>query len=171
MTENIESNCNTISQRGGVERLKGYIESLDSRLAQLEKGVSCLNLTRDLLTDWVYQNTVIRKDELPQYYSGADVFLFPSRKEGMPNAVLEAMSYGLPIIMTPCQGSDELIDGNGYVVTVADFGGKILELVKNQKNRKAMGQRSIELVRDVFSWKSTSDKYLNLFSEVIKKNI
>ena len=67
MTENIESNCNTISQRGGVERLKGYIESLDSRLAQLEKGVSCLNLTRDLLTDWVYQNTVIRKDELPQY--------------------------------------------------------------------------------------------------------
>ncbi|WP_022768258.1 glycosyltransferase family 4 protein [Butyrivibrio sp. NC2007] len=135
---------------------------------------------RETLEELVKSNNLINnvtfhgqksKAELPQYYSGADVFLFPSRKEGMPNAVLEAMSYGLPIIMTPCQGSDELIDGNGYVVTAADFGGKILELVKNQKNRKAMGQRSIELVRDVFSWKSTSDKYLNLFSEVIKKNI
>ena len=87
----------------------------------------------------------------------------------MPNAVLEAMSYGLPIIMTPCQGSDELIDGNGYVVEAAGFGEKIKELAYNKTLRMNMGKRSTELVRDVFSWKSTSDKYLKLFEEIIKQ--
>ena len=52
-------------QRGADERIGGVIESLDNRLAQLEKGVSCLNLARDLLFDWVYRNTVIHKDDKP----------------------------------------------------------------------------------------------------------
>ena len=106
------------------------------------------------------------KDQLPEYYSKADIFLFPSRKEGMPNAVLEAMSYGLPIIMTPCQGSDELIDGNGYVIKAADFGEKIKELCLDHELREKMGQKSFLMVRDVFSWKATADKYMKLFKKI-----
>ncbi len=108
------------------------------------------------------------KDQLPSYYSGADVFLFPSRKEGMPNAVLEAMSYGLPIIMTPCQGSDELIDGNGFVTKAAGFGEKIEKLVLDPETRAKMGSRSTQLIEEVFSWHSTADKYMKLFEKIIR---
>lgn len=61
------------------------------------------------------------KKELPSYYRQADIFILPSRKEGMPNVVLEAMASGLPIVMTACEGSRELIDGNGYAVPVGAF--------------------------------------------------
>jgi len=108
------------------------------------------------------------KEQLPAYYSGADVFLFPSRKEGMPNAVLEAMSYGLPIIMTPCQGSDELIDGNGFVTKAQGFGEKIEQLVLDPETREKMGKRSTQLIEEVFSWHSTADKYMKLFSEIVR---
>ncbi len=107
------------------------------------------------------------KAQLPEYYSQADVFLFPSRKEGMPNAVLEAMSYGLPIIMTPCQGSDELIDGNGYVTQASDFSNKIIELAENGELRNRMGEKSKELITNVFSWKATAGGYLRLFKDIV----
>ncbi len=53
--------------RPAEDRVKSIIESLDQRMARLETGVSCLDLARDLLVDWVYHNTVIRKDDTPQY--------------------------------------------------------------------------------------------------------
>ncbi|WP_029232370.1 glycosyltransferase family 4 protein [Butyrivibrio sp. VCB2006] len=106
------------------------------------------------------------KEELSEYYSNADIFVFPSRKEGMPNVVLEAMSYGLPIIMTPCQGSDELINGNGYVVKANEFADKITELSTNDEKRIAMGNRSKTLVAEEFSWKKTADAYRKVFDEI-----
>lgn len=103
------------------------------------------------------------KQELPKYYSSADIFVFPSRKEGMPNVVLEAMSYGLPIIMTPCQGSDELIDGNGDVVSIDSFVDKIGELVLDENARDRMGKRSKNLIETEFSWNKVADSYLEIF--------
>ena len=43
-------------------------------------------------------------------YAAADVYLLPSKKEGMPNALLEAMASGLPCVATPISGSRDLID-------------------------------------------------------------
>ena len=68
-----EKNYITDSQRGADERIGGVIESLDNRLAQLEKGVSCLDLARDLLFDWVYRNTVIHKDDKPNPPAEIDI--------------------------------------------------------------------------------------------------
>ncbi len=148
--------------------------------------VSGVNVTLDIVGDGPYRETLETmvkelgisesvifhgqksKDQLPAYYSGADVFLFPSRKEGMPNAVLEAMSYGLPIIMTPCQGSDELIDGNGFVTAAQGFGEKIEQLVLEPETREKMGSRSMQLIEEVFSWHSTADKYMKLFEKNIR---
>ncbi len=109
------------------------------------------------------------KNDLPRYYRDADVFLFPSRKEGMPNVVLEAMSFGLPVIMTPCQGSEELIDGNGFVCEASDFGDKIIELVCNDDLRRDCSEKSRIMVRERFSWERTSEKYLELFETVAAK--
>ncbi|SHN65859.1 Glycosyltransferase involved in cell wall bisynthesis [Butyrivibrio hungatei DSM 14810] len=105
------------------------------------------------------------KSELPQYYSESDIFVFPSRKEGMPNVVLEAMSYGLPIIMTPCQGSEELIQGNGYIEATRGFSEKITELVLDEDKRKLFGERSKERIKDL-SWSNVANAYIKVFDQI-----
>lgn len=47
----------------------------------------------------------------------ADVYILPSFNEGLPISILEAMSYGCPIISTPVGGIPEVVDGNGILVT------------------------------------------------------
>ena len=118
----------------------------------------------DIVTFYGQKN----KSELPQYYEDADLFIFPSRKEGMPNVVLEAMSYGLPIIMTPCQGSEELIDGNGTVTEPEDFGDRIVELVMDSDLRLSLGRKSLQIIRDSFVWNKVADSYIFLFEEIVK---
>ncbi len=105
------------------------------------------------------------KEELTDYYQDADVFILPSKKEGMPNVVLEAMASGLPVVMTPCEGSDELIDGNGYAVRVNLFGDKLALLARDERRRKKMGEKSLELVRERFLWSSIADQYETLLRD------
>ncbi len=50
----------------------------------------------------------------------ADLFVSPSLNEGMSNALLEALAAGLPVVVTDVGGSNELVDGNGFIVEKAD---------------------------------------------------
>lgn len=63
----------------------------------------------------------LRRD-VAELLAGADVFCFTSRWEGFPNALLEAMAAGLPIITSDFEGAEELItDGvNGRIVAIDD---------------------------------------------------
>ncbi len=109
------------------------------------------------------------KAELAHYYQTADVFILPSKKEGMPNVVLEAMASSLPVVMTPCEGSEELIDGNGYVAKAEQFGEKLTRLAADRESREAMGRRSAELVRERFLWRSVAKRYERILEAVAAK--
>ena len=75
----------------------------------------------------------------------SDVFLLPSHAEGMPNAVLEAMGAGLPVIATPVGAIPEMLgEGRGgRLVPVGDAAGlaeALRELQANPKLRHTMGE-------------------------------
>lgn len=107
------------------------------------------------------------KSELPEYYSQADIFVFPSKKEGMPNVVLEAMSYGLPVVMTPCEGSEELIHDNGFAVPADRFAKYIVKLACDDALREQMGQRSKEIVEESFQWGQAANRYIRVFTKIL----
>ncbi len=112
------------------------------------------------------------KDELLEYYQKGDIFVFPSKKEGMPNAVLEAMACGLPIVMSPCQGSSELIRGNGIITDtdLKQFYKGIFELVrKTPYELHVLGDVSRQIVEKHFSWQKVAKEYEQLFEEIIVK--
>lgn len=109
------------------------------------------------------------KSELVQYYANADVFVLPSKKEGMPNVVLEAMSFGLPIVMTPCEGSEELIQDNGYAIETAAFAEKIIFLENHERCREKMGLASRRLVSSCFQWSYAAKKYLSLMQDIVQQ--
>ena len=105
------------------------------------------------------------KDEVGEYYRSADLFILPSLSEGMPNVVLEAMASGLPIVMTPCEGSKELIDGNGIISKHDGFGEALIKMCTSDDQRTRMGQNSRKLVQECFRWELIAQRYLALMGE------
>lgn len=96
------------------------------------------------------------RDDIPTLLSSADIFLFPSRFEGMPNSVLEAMGYGLPVIATDVQGVSELIRNgeNGIIVPVNDpsaISRAILYLLKNPEARLRLGRAAQETIKNEYT--------------------
>jgi GalNAc-alpha-(1->4)-GalNAc-alpha-(1->3)-diNAcBac-PP-undecaprenol alpha-1,4-N-acetyl-D-galactosaminyltransferase len=82
------------------------------------------------------------------YYHKADLFVLPSRYEGLPNALCEAMVHGLPVIATNCSaGVSEVVeDGvNGVLVSPEDIAGlssALENLMADPERRANLGQQA-----------------------------
>jgi glycosyltransferase involved in cell wall biosynthesis len=88
-------------------------------------------------------------------YESADVFVLPSYAEGMPNSMIEAMSLGVPVVVTPVGSiADVVHDGvNGVVVPVGDPGAlrtALVPLLASAELRRRIGAAGRETARDVF---------------------
>lgn len=56
------------------------------------------------------------RDDVAELYQAADVFVFPSMREGLPVSVMEAMASALPVVCSRIRGNVDLIDDNGGVL-------------------------------------------------------
>ena len=86
-----------------------------------------------------------------RYYAGADAFLLPSRWEGMPNAALEALACGTPVIATPEAGAiTELAEMTKTgAITIADVGDPYCSAMRAISPRLSSKLRS-SLLPDAF---------------------
>ena len=114
------------------------------------------------------------KEQLHVLYKDANLFLFPSRHEGMPNAVLEAMASGLPVIATQIAGSEELVVHNetGLLVPTEDWKmitNDLKTLITDEVARKQMGAASRIRVEAKYSWVSVASHYIHLAEEVLRE--
>jgi glycosyltransferase involved in cell wall biosynthesis len=114
------------------------------------------------------------RDDLTQKYQQANIFLFPSRHEGMPNAVLEAMSTGLPVVATRIAGSEELvIEGEtGFLVqteNVDELRESLRRILIDPTQRKKMGLASRQRVEENYSWKNVAEQYKNLLDVIVSE--
>ena len=107
------------------------------------------------------------RDDIPVLMSLADIFIFPSRFEGMPNSVLEAMGYGLAVIATDVQGVDELIrnEENGIIVPVEDTAAisrAILRLANNPEERRRLGRAAHDTIKHKYTLDAMCVQYERL---------
>tara|TARA_A100001015_G_C14997232_1_gene716729 strand:- start:601 stop:1773 length:1173 start_codon:yes stop_codon:yes gene_type:complete len=112
-----------------------------------------------------------KREDLPYYYSSADVFCLPSLEEGLAAAQIEAMACSLPIICTTNTGGADLIINNneGFVIPVKDsvaIKNKILYLFNNRDMCLKMGKKAYEKTNNFFSWDSFVDKLNNKLNHV-----
>lgn len=76
------------------------------------------------------------RTDVADFYKMADVFLFPSFREGLPVAVMEAMASGLPVVATRIRGSSDLVQqGDLFEPTDVDGIAKAIETLQ-QSNAK-----------------------------------
>ena len=114
-----------------------------------EKG-NLMHQINDLgLKDRVF--LVGSKTNLQDYYSQAKLFVLPSRNEGYPNALIEAMSFGCPCIAMDCEfGPSEIIDNgqNGLLVQAAntvDLASAINQLMNNPQLKDDLGTQALNI--------------------------
>lgn len=107
----------------------------------------------------------LERDEIRDLLPRCGIFALPSHAEGMPNAALEAMACGLPLVLTDTGGSDELVGDNGYVVPRGDaeaLAEPLLRLCRNAELRGAMARRSRERAGG-FAWRRVAERYLEVY--------
>lgn len=77
------------------------------------------------------------RTDVADFYKMADVFLFPSFREGLPVSVMEAMASGLPIIATSIRGSSDIVKEsiNGKLLKPDDVDGfaNVIEAFRNKE--------------------------------------
>lgn len=110
--------------------------------------------------------------DLAQGYHRANLFLFPSRHEGMPNAVLEAMSSGLPVVATRIAGNEELVlDGEtGVLVRPEDVDSLrdgLRGLIADADKRERMGHASRLRVEREYSWERIARQYSEYLEKIM----
>jgi glycosyltransferase involved in cell wall biosynthesis len=103
----------------------------------------------------------------------ADIFLFPSRREGLPNAVLEAMAAALPVIATDIGGVQELIDHEctGLLFekdSCKDLSTQLLRAIDDPRLRMRLASNARTAVVKNRSIEHTAATYRNLYSEVLQ---
>lgn len=122
-------------------------------------------LDRITFTGWQSQ------EQLMGHYERANLFVFPSRHEGMPNAVLEAMATGLPVIASHIAGNEELVvDGvTGLLVppeNIAPLRDALQRTISDPSLRERMGKASRQRVEESYTWDNTTRQYALLLEQV-----
>ena len=115
----------------------------------------------------------LKNEQLPQYYSAADIFVMSSAYENFSNAILEAMSCELPIVATKVGGIPmQVKDGeNGFLVksdNIKQFKKAVITLLDNNSLAIEMGKRNRELVKRKYSWSTSAQKLKEVYELILK---
>ena len=111
------------------------------------------------------------REQLIEQYHWSNLFLFPSRHEGMPNAVLEAMASGLPVIASRIAGSEELVSNGetGFLFPSEDIEAlrnALHKLISDAALRQTMGNVARRHMEERYSWAATAKQYALLLEKV-----
>lgn len=128
----------------------------------------------ELASDHAVQSQVHllgKRGDVSRILKAADGFVFASRREGLPRAVMEAMAAGLPCIVSRVRGNVDLIEDGvgGFVVEVDDtegFAGRMKELRDVPDARLAMGLRNSK-ESERFRTDSVKSLIREIYEEVI----
>ena len=113
-------------------------------------------------------------DEIARYLNAADVFVLPSRFEGLSNSLLEAMACGLPVISTRVGGSVDIInDGiNGLLIDVDNeeqLARAISKVLNEPLQGIEMGRNARKKIEDSYDLNKITDRYLELYNKLDRK--
>ena len=114
-------------------------------------------------------------------YAGADAFCFLSYTEGMPNAVLEAMAMGLPLVSSDAGGLKDILEEGvtGYIVTQdrskqdgerfrpEDVAGRIERLAASEEVCRRTGAYNREYARERFAAAKVASRLEAIYREVL----
>ena len=131
------------------------------------------NLTnKNNLTDRIIFEGIVPKEELKNYYSAGDIFVYASKSETQGMIISEAMYCGLPIVALNATGICDLVQNNvnGFLVKedVTEFAMAVEKLIDNKDLRNDFGAASEKISRENFIDQICASKMISVYRKAIE---
>lgn len=170
----------TVGTIGELHKIKGhdvllkawqkFVRNRDAKLVIIGDGEEKQNLKNMAKNMNIYGSVIFEgaMDDARSLLSNFDIFVFPSRSENLPYAILEAGLAGLPVIASAVGGIPEIIEtgANGILVPKEDpeilFSSLIL-LAEDENLRKRLGTNLKSSIQENFSFEKMAEKTLRLY--------
>jgi glycosyltransferase involved in cell wall biosynthesis len=112
------------------------------------------------------------RTDVADIVAASELFVLPSRSEGLPMSMLEAMSHAVPVVCTAVGGNRELVADreHGYVVPPDDpeaLAAAMGTLASSADLRRRLGEAAASRVRAEFSFARTADRYDTIYGRVL----
>ena len=119
-------------------------------------------------------STVTCREEIDEFYRAADIFVFPSYREPGGNVAFEAMTFGLPLIVSDRGGPGNVVDESCGIRVhpddpeqfARDLAGAITRLVDDPATRAALGAGARARVSRIALWNAKIDALDELYAEL-----
>ena len=141
----------------------------DARLQLVGDGElrpAMMHLAKELQIENVVEFVGLQNDVFPWLHS-ADLFLLPSKYEGTPMSIVEAMGTGLPIIATSVGGIPDMLENGNDAILIGNRQSEILEALErfysSEQLRKTCGQNA-KIKSINFSSSTMAKSYLAVYS-------
>lgn len=174
-----------LSQRKGTydlievgRKLKGKIDSKykfvlagDGEIEKVKKKITDLDLD-DL---FIVPGWVSDEKNIEEIYRKSIIYVLPSYNEGMPMSILEAMSYGLPVISTDVGSISFVVEeDNGFIIKPGDIKeleNKIIHLLEDKARIDSIRDSNIEKIVSKYNIYTSLDKILLLYKQSHKIDV
>lgn len=160
--------CGVI-KRKGLEQVINALPSLDKYVFLVVGGGSDLINLKKLSQRLGVENKVIFLGEVPNghiYFSLFDFFILPSRSEGFPLALIEALGHGLPCILSDIPILYSIMKDKGCVqfFQLDNTNSLLAAIERTEKNAREMSTRALAVYHESLSSNIMGNNYISLYS-------
>ena len=138
-------------------------------LKKLEKSIEKFDKERK----WVFYHGSLPYKQLDEYYKAADLGVFASSCENMPNILLEKMAAGLPVACSNRGPMKEILGNNGFYFdpeNASDITRILFDLLQNESFRSSSSNLNVSIV-EAFTWEICAKKTLDFIKNISENKI
>ena len=117
----------------------------------------------------------LNRDEIDHIFLNSDIYIQASNYEGLPHSLLEAMSYGIPVLCTPVGECKEILgnEDRGYIldlpVSKNNIKSKISQIIGEKDIAIKKGERGKDFINEKYNLTNSFNLYKNLFTRLLEE--
>ena len=118
----------------------------------------------------------LNRDDINHIFLKSDIYIQASNYEGLPHSLLEAMSYGIPVLCTPVGECKEILgnEDRGYIldlpVSKNNIKSKISEIISEKNIANKKGERGKDFINEKYNLTNSFYLYKNLFTRLLEED-